>query len=59
MKKDYISIQDFSAEELETLVELVGVVKKASKERALPDLLRKRSVAMIFMEASTRTRISF
>jgi len=59
MKKDYISIQDFSAEELKLLVDLVGVVKKASKERALPDLLRKRSVAMIFMEASTRTRISF
>ncbi len=59
MKKDYISIQDFSAEELKTLVELVGIVKKASKERALPDLLHKRSVAMIFMEASTRTRISF
>ncbi len=59
MKKDYISTQDFSAEELETLIELIGVVKKASKERALPDLLHKRSVAMIFMEASTRTRISF
>ena len=59
MKKDYINIQDFSAEELETLIELTGVVKKASKERALPDLLHKRSAAMIFMEASTRTRISF
>jgi len=59
MKKDYLHIQDFSAEELKTLVELTGVVKKASKERALPDLLHKRSVAMIFMEASTRTRISF
>ena len=59
MKKDYLHIQDFSVEELKTLVELVGVVKKASKEIALPDLLHKRSVAMIFMEASTRTRISF
>ena len=59
MKKDYISIWDFSKEELETLVELVGVVKKAQKEEALPDILYKKSVAMIFEEPSTRTRISF
>jgi len=59
MKKDYIDIRDFSKEELKTLIELIGIVKKAQKEGAVPDLLRKRSVAMIFEEASTRTRISF
>jgi putrescine carbamoyltransferase len=59
MKKDYIDVRDFSREELETLVELSGVVKKAHKEGALPDLLYKKSVALIFEEASTRTRISF
>ena len=59
MKKDFIDIQDFSTGELETLIELTGVVKRASKERALPDLLHKRSIAMIFEEASTRTRTSF
>ncbi len=59
MKKDYIDIQDFSTEELKTLIELTGVVKRASKERALPDLLYKRSIAMIFEEPSTRTRTSF
>jgi len=31
MKKDYLRIQDFSAEELKTLVELISIVKKASK----------------------------
>jgi len=59
MKKDFIDIQDFSAEELKILIELTGIVKKASKERALPDLLHKCSLAMIFEEASTRTRTSF
>jgi len=59
VKKDYVDIQDFSAEELKTLIELTGVVKRASKERALPDLLYKRSIAMIFEEPSTRTRTSF
>jgi len=59
MKKDYIDIRDFSKEELETLIELSSVVKRAHKEGALPDILYKKSVAMIFEEASTRTRISF
>jgi len=35
---------------LKTPVKLTGVVKKASKERTLPDLLRKRSAAMIFCD---------
>lgn len=34
MRKDYIHIQEFTADELETLIELTGVVKKASKGRA-------------------------
>lgn len=59
MKKDYIDIQDFTAEELKTLIELTGIVKKASKERALSDLFYKASLAMIFEEPSTRTRVSF
>ena len=59
MKKDFIDIQDFSAEELRNLIELSSVAKKAIKQRALPDLLYKRSIAMIFEEASTRTRTSF
>jgi len=59
MKKDYIDVRDFSKEELEALVELSGVVKRAQKEGTVPDLLYKKSVAMIFEEASTRTRISF
>lgn len=59
MKKDYIDVRDFSKEELKTLVELTGVVKKAQKKNAVPDLLHKKSVAMIFEEPSTRTRISF
>lgn len=35
---------------MKTPVKLTGVVKKASKERTLPDLLRKRSAAMIFYD---------
>ncbi len=59
MRKDFIDIQDFSSQELFSLLELIKVVKAAGKERALPDLLRKASLAMIFEEPSTRTRVSF
>ncbi len=41
MKKDFINIQDFSEQELLKLIELIGVMKKAYKERVLPDLLHK------------------
>ncbi|MCD6472083.1 ornithine carbamoyltransferase [Candidatus Aerophobetes bacterium] len=59
MKRDFIDIQEFTADELKTLIYLIEIVKKASKERALPDLLYKASLAMIFEEPSTRTRTSF
>ena len=59
MKKDFINVEDFSAEELETLVHLIHVVKEAAKERDLPNLLYKASIAMFFEEPSTRTRTSF
>lgn len=59
MKRDFIDIQDFSPQELFYLLELIKIVKAATKERALPDLLYKASLAMIFEEPSTRTRVSF
>jgi len=59
VEKDFIDIQDFTAGELKTIIDLIEIVKKASKERALSDLLYKASLAMIFEEPSTRTRTSF
>jgi len=59
VQKDFIDIQDFSSEELFHLIELIKVTKEATKSRALPNLLYKASLAMIFEEPSTRTRVSF
>ena len=59
MNRDYIDLQDFTGAELQTLVELTGVMKAAYKARALPDLLPKRTLTMLFLEASLRTRMSF
>ena len=59
MKRDYIDLQDFSGEELSSLIELTGIMKKAYKARSLPDLLFKRTLSMVFLESSLRTRMSF
>jgi len=59
LRKDFIDIQDFSPDELFHLILLIEVTKEATKTRALPELLHKASLAMIFEEPSTRTRVSF
>jgi putrescine carbamoyltransferase len=57
--KNFIDTQDFSREELAELMWLILLLKEADKERALPELLRRRALGMIFEEPSTRTRVSF
>ncbi|KAF0109858.1 MAG: putrescine carbamoyltransferase [Chloroflexi bacterium] len=57
--KHFIDTQDFSKEELLDLIELIRMIKKADKQGATPQLLEDVSMAMLFEEPSTRTRISF
>jgi len=57
--RHFIDTQDFSKEELLELIELVRLIKNADKHGATPRLLPDASLAMIFEEPSTRTRISF
>jgi putrescine carbamoyltransferase len=57
--KHFIDTQDFSKNELLDLIELIRMIKKADKQGATPKLLEGASLAMIFEEPSTRTRISF
>jgi len=59
MLKHFIEIQDHSKEELLEVIELTRLLKEADKQRACPKLLRDASLAMIFEEPSTRTRVSF
>ena len=57
--RDFLTLQDYTAEELWQILK----ISKHLKERALlgehPDVLRGRSLAMIFQKPSTRTRVSF
>jgi len=57
--KHFIDTQDFTKKELLDLIELIRRIKQADKQGASPKLLQDASLAMLFEEPSTRTRISF
>ena len=57
--RHFIDTQDFEREELEELLALIGLLKEADRDGAVPHVLSHRSLGMIFEEPSTRTRVSF
>jgi putrescine carbamoyltransferase len=59
MPRHFIDTQDHEVGELRALLELVGAFKRAAQDGCVPELLPRRSLAMIFEEPSTRTRVSF
>ncbi len=58
MKKDFISIADFSKEEIEELLELSSFVKENIRRKDYKPLQGK-ILGMLFEKTSTRTRLSF
>ncbi len=59
MKKDFISIADFSPDELQSLLDLAIKLKKEWLAGGNPPLLKGKVLAMIFQKPSLRTRVSF
>src|SRR4030065_760340 len=57
--KHFIDTQDFSESELLENIELRRLIKSADKQGFPPKLMAYSSLAMIFEEPSTRTRVSF
>ena len=57
--KHFIETQDFTKEELLDMIETTRAIKQADKQGCTPRLLQDASLAMIFEEPSTRTRVSF
>ena len=55
-KRDYLTVDALSSEELSKVLDLAEELKRDRRQR---DDLRGKSVAMIFEKPSTRTRISF
>ena len=54
--RDFLAIPDFSRDELHALLDLAERMRRG-EYRARP--LEGKTLAMIFMKASTRTRVSF
>ncbi|MCW8329003.1 putrescine carbamoyltransferase [Photobacterium sp. SDRW27] len=57
--RHFLKTQDYSKKELNDILELMAMLKQARRDNALPQLFKGKSVAMIFEQPSTRTRVSF
>lgn len=55
----FIDTIDLSKEEMLDLFEIIRMLKRADMQGAVPKILDRASLAMIFEEPSTRTRVSF
>ncbi len=59
MKKDFLTISDFSRSEIESLLDLAVRLKKEWFAGGNQPVLKNKVMAMIFQKPSLRTRVSF
>lgn len=57
--KHFMDIDELSIKEIYEILELMSMLKKARYNDVVPKLLEGKTLAMIFEEPSTRTRVSF
>jgi len=57
--KDFIAIADYSADEIQAMLDLAVRLKKEHMEKGNPPSLGGKVLAMIFQKPSLRTRVSF
>jgi putrescine carbamoyltransferase len=57
--RHFVTDQDYTREELTELLQLAGALKRLWKKKCLTPFLPGRTLAMIFDQPSTRTRVSF
>ncbi len=57
--KHFLTLSDFSKEELLEIINLSIKIKKQTKQKEFVPYLQKQTLGMIFEKSSTRTRVSF
>ena len=57
--RDFLTLRDFTPEEIEYLVDLAAELKARKKEGIVERDMRGKNVALIFEKTSTRTRCAF
>ena len=57
--RDFLTLKDYTPEEIEDLIELAAKLKKMKKDGVVEQPLLGKNVALIFEKTSTRTRCSF
>ncbi|MFD1065092.1 ornithine carbamoyltransferase [Oceanobacillus locisalsi] len=57
--RDFLTLADYTKDEIEYLIDLADYQKKQSKEGIIFEPLKGKTLGMIFEKSSTRTRVSF
>ena len=57
--RHFLTLKDFTAEEITYFLDLAAELKEKKKQGILTETLRGKNVALIFAKTSTRTRCSF
>jgi ornithine carbamoyltransferase len=57
--RHFLTLRDFTKDELQEMIDLAFKIKKQSKKREFVPYLKNQTLAMIFEKSSTRTRVSF
>ena len=59
MKRDFISILDWTSEEIRNNIDFAVELKQQTKEDQCPQLLQRKTYGLFFHKPSLRTRLSF
>ena len=59
MNKDFLKMSDLSKDELLSLIEYAEKLKYEKKHGIPHEILKGKTLGMIFEKSSTRTRVSF